>query len=639
MRMQAWILKVSMVSVLILGSLRTRAWVYPEHRLIALMAIQNLNPEYRTYLEGLWSEARTGHENRLTSGVIDPDQGIRPGQLDYASWTAIAGDHSCSPRNMLDIVLQSDWILKVADIAAQLKTDLSNAKTRSQQINAIRNSDIRLQRADLEYATRAGSNNVHFLLARPEINTDAAKYLKACLSPGAEINALGVYSWFHISALFKASRYANEQFNPQEKSALIRAALADEAFALHFLEDAYAAGHIAGTWGDASVRKGTHDYYNEHGLEVVTWDSKRMVLRGDAYMRPEDAEIAAANVRLSLEQFLNAAQGSLVAEYKSDNISDLTQPDSFSVCRYNLMPSIEKQMPSLKIDVTILTAVLIQTPVPGLATGYGELPRFQSELGVFFGISTSLNGSGISGGFGADQTEDGAVGGIEANVRFGFGLEGVLNQAGDGLIFLQAGWRRDGTSTNQIVNNSAIPVANSITAAIPGRSAYNFRIRLPFWLIPGDLIFAAPLVYLFSPQKAGQMAVIAANGGLIPWQSGIATRFGRFQFVLGREVGVSLYGLGSTKDAIFVQDPNANNSLTILSYKSTQLDFPVLEYLPFPRSFSQTQSSSLLFQFFWGVDIPYGTTVISPAGSPVPPLKNVYLGGLRIIFNWRHYLH
>jgi hypothetical protein len=41
------------------------------------------------------------------------------------------------------------------------------------------------------------------------------------------------------------------------------------------------------------------------------------------------------------------------------------------------------------------------------------------------------------------------------------------------------------------------------------------------------------------------MAVTAANGGLIPWQLGWATRFGRFQFVLGREVGVAFYGLQS----------------------------------------------------------------------------------------------
>ena len=35
--------------------------------------------------------------------------------------------------------------------------------------------------------------------------------------------------------------------------------------------DTFAAGHVAGTWGDVSQRKGTHDYYNEAGIEVFTW--------------------------------------------------------------------------------------------------------------------------------------------------------------------------------------------------------------------------------------------------------------------------------------------------------------------------------------------------------------------------------
>ncbi len=257
--------------IFISGIFKTYGWVYPEHRQIALLAIEGLNPEYRSLLDNLWAEARKGFTNRLTESVIDTLQGIKPKQLDFASWTAIAGDHSCSPEMMLNTVLYSDWILKVADIAAQLKIDLAHSKNRSEQINAIRNSDIRLQRADLEYATRAGSNNVHFLLARPEFDTDIRKYLSACLLQGSDLNALGAYSWFHYSAIQKAGRYANENLKPEEKSALILAALADEAFGLHFLEDSYAAGHIAGTWGDASLRKGTHDYYNERGLEVVAW--------------------------------------------------------------------------------------------------------------------------------------------------------------------------------------------------------------------------------------------------------------------------------------------------------------------------------------------------------------------------------
>ena len=66
---------------------------------------------------------------------------------------------------------------------------------------------------------------------------------------------------------------------------------------------------------------------------------------------------------------------------------------------------------------------------------------------------------------------------------------------------------------------------------------------MPFYLIPGDLLFLSPM-YFISPETYTGMAVTASNGGLIPWQAGWATRFGRFQFVLGRELGATFYGYG-----------------------------------------------------------------------------------------------
>src|SRR5580765_3057763 len=286
--------------VLLLSVPEVKAWVYPQHRQIGLLAIENLSPENRAKLELLWSVARIGYEYRLTESVIDPGQGVKPAKLDYASWFAIAGDHSCSSENMLYNVLKTKWILAVADVTAQLKENIANSKNEVQHTNAIRTSDMELQKADQDYATRAGSNNVHFLLARPDAATTPREYAQACLTQGAPLNAVAAYSWFHISAMNKAARYAREKaLAEKEKSQLMLSAMADEAFGLHFLEDVFAAGHIAGTWGDASVRKGTHDYYNEKGLEVVTWNGERYVVLGDAYMRPKDAERAAVAVKLS----------------------------------------------------------------------------------------------------------------------------------------------------------------------------------------------------------------------------------------------------------------------------------------------------------------------------------------------------
>jgi hypothetical protein len=145
------------------------AWVYPEHRDIALLALERLEPAKRSVLDQLWSEARVGHE-------AQHPQGANPACLDYASWTAISGDHSCSAGDMLSSVLDSPWILKVAGVSAHLKSSLATATRPDQRLNAVRESDIALLRADPAYVTRAGSNNAHFLLARPDVAMTAEAY-------------------------------------------------------------------------------------------------------------------------------------------------------------------------------------------------------------------------------------------------------------------------------------------------------------------------------------------------------------------------------------------------------------------------------------------------------------------------------
>jgi hypothetical protein len=113
------------------------------------------------------------------------------------------------------------------------------------------------------------------------------------LQEGAPLNALGAYAYFHTRALERIAQANNSALSEEQRSAILLAALANEAFALHFIEDVYASGHVAGTWGDAAQRKGTHDHYNEAGLEVESWDGQSFVLTGDAYMREKDARVAA----------------------------------------------------------------------------------------------------------------------------------------------------------------------------------------------------------------------------------------------------------------------------------------------------------------------------------------------------------
>jgi hypothetical protein len=594
------------------------AWVFPEHRDITLLALEGLEPAKRTVLDKLWSEARVGHEARLCAQIADPSQGANPTCLDYAAWAAISGDHSCSASDMLTTVLDSPWILKVADVAAHLKRNLASATRPDQRLNAVRASNIAFLRADPAYVTRAGSNNAHFLLARPDESMSADAYERVALGPNAEINALAAYMWYHLRALAKAALIAQGDIPTDLRPRAALAVLADEAFALHFLEDSFAAGHIAGTWGNAAVRMGTHDYYSEHGLEVVTWNHRRFVASGDAYMREEDADRAAAAVRDSLAQLVTALDGGINVGQVSQ-AGWPTKPDGFDVCHESRFPA----SPGPLEDMQHLIPIVAQTPMPALGAGKGALPRFRTELGPFLGVSSGVSVEALSGGFGSNQTDPGVTGALDLSFRLGLGVQGVLNASSDGLTFIDAGIRQDSSAHGG--------------SSIPGRGAIALRGRAPFWLIPGDLILAAPVLAFTKSQALQKMAVQSANGGLIPWQAVIATRVGRFQFVLGREVGISLYGYTSDQ-AVLIPTPGIPPiNTTQINLRSIRIDFPILEYRPF-STFSQNQGSGLAFQLFTGFDKPINVSVVQPEGAPKPTLHTIVTGGIRMVFDWRHYV-
>ncbi|MCV2357324.1 hypothetical protein LNV09_24555 [Paucibacter sp. B2R-40] len=657
------------MAVLALSSLglhgAAQAWVYPEHRDIGLLALHKLDPERKSQFESLWLEARVGHEARLCMQPADTSQGLAPACLDWAALPAIAGDHSCSSKDMLANALKTDWILQVADVAAQLKVDLGrvavqarpeqglHAKNlvgdikrqvehealRAERINALRTSDTRLQRADVEYATRAGSNNAHFLLPRPQTDMGPKEYGELALKPGAQSNALGVYLWFHMSALQKATRLAQEKLLPAQREELAIAILADEAFAVHFLQDAFAAGHIAGAWGDVSQRKGTHDYYNETGLEVFTWQggSESMVLMGDAHMRPADAERAAKAVRISLEQVIDqASRGKANANFVPLPHIALAkaEADDFDVCKSDVFVQRAQGLRAPPEALAMFADVFGPTPIPGLGEGLGAMPRFRAEVGPFFGFVGATDLRRVEGGHDPSVTSNGFIGGADLSLRAGFGLDGVVGESGDGLVFGSIGLHGDSRSTHTRQALSAALDAVGGAAAIGSRFAVSTRFRMPFYLVPGDLLLMAPL-YLLAPTSYTNMAVTAGNGGLIPWQSAWSTAIGRFQLVLGRELGATFYGYGFQNSTIV---PSAGRGLEprVVNFKSINFELPILEYRPY-RAFDTRQSSAMLVQFYAGAEVPQRTTVSWPLGAPGVKLETIYSLGVRLIFDWRRY--
>jgi hypothetical protein len=591
------------------------AWVFPEHRDIAALAMQKLDADRQARLQALWAEARTGYEPRLCAQSSDPAQ---TSCVDFAAWAAISGDHSCSAQEMLGTALTAPWVLGVERVSARLKAQLAAASRRSDRINAVRNSDLALERTDPEYVTRASSNNAHFLLARPEINMGPEAYVRLALGPKAEINALATYAWYHLRALDRARTVSRGLVPAATHASAVRAALADEAFALHFLEDSFAAGHVAGNWGGTTLRKGTHDYYSEHGLALTTWNGEHFVGQGDAFMKPADADRAANAARDSLAQLIDSFDGKIELTGSDSDAPNYSEADSFNVCKEARFPAAA----GTRADISKLVPVLMQTPVPALGPGAGELPRFRTELGAFFGLSTGFREGVSTHGFGPHEAGASATSGFELAARAGLGLDGILDDSSDGLVFIEFGVRDDTDAIG--------------ASTVPGRSAIGARLRMPFWLVPGDLAVAAPVLALTSPAKLQKMLVGAANGGLIPWQAGIATRAGRLQFVLGREVGVSIYRDGNDHPFPLPTPGVPPNNTTLVSLNSLQVEFPVLEYRLF-RDFSVNQSSGLMLQPYVGFNTPTTVSVISPTGAPVPDAHTIVTTGVRVVFDWRHY--
>jgi hypothetical protein len=201
-------------------------------------------------------------------------------------------------------------------------------------------------------------------------------------------------------------------------------------------------------------------------------------------------------------------------------------------------------------------------------------------------------------------------------------MDGIVDESSDGLIFVEGGVREDSGASGAYT--------------VPGRGAITARLRMPFWLVPGDLLVAAPVLALVSPVRLQDMAVKAVNGGLIPWQAGIATRAGRLQMVLGREVGVSIFRNGGDHTFLLPSPGVPAVNAPRVSLNSLQVEFPVFEYRLF-RTFSVNQSSGLMLQPYVGFDIPTAISVVSPAHAPTPDGHTIVTTGVRVVFDWRHY--
>jgi hypothetical protein len=536
--------------------------------------------------------------------MSDGDQGLRPSCIDFAAFPALSGDHSCSPEDVLEHVLPSGWILGVARVSAETEADLATAKTRAQRLNAIATSNLKLQVVDPDYATRAGSNNAHFLL--PRKGDELSAYLAACFTEGAPLNALGLYGLYHVTALGLAQRLAAGEVPVAERAATAREVLALEGFSLHWLQDIYAAGHVVGTWGSVAWRKGTHDYYSEFGVDGVDWAGRPEIAFGDAYMTPADLERASLAMEESLTELAAALR-------TGDALGRLAQEWGPGVAAVHAFDSCsEKGQPRVTWPGGIaahLSEQVYRMPKPALGPGEVYMPRFRDELGPFVSVFGAVGGA-VGFGAAAGTTETGDLG---AGLRLGFGADSLTGSVGTGILFLEVGVVAQSAQKDRC---GTAPGCEALGPAaflpgVPARTGLGLGLRLPFWIIPGDMLVLAPVLAFASPKTLSKVGVEAASGGHIPYERSFRTGAGILQVVAGRELRVALFGYVSRP--LLAVLPNGTGQYAIFEYKEIQLQFPMLEWTPF-RTFANQLTFATHVQLGFSVGL-LSTTVISPPGA------------------------
>ncbi len=609
------------------------AWIYPEHRNIAVAGVQKLPPADRAIFDGLWSEARGALPARLCPTPSAGDQGLAPACLDFAAFPAMSGDHSCSPKEVAERTLGSDWILKVARVAAETQDNLDRSRDRDQTLNAIATSNLELQAADPEYVSRAGANNAHFLL--PRVDNDASAYTRSAVKEGAPLNAMGMYLQYHMAALELAQRYAANPPPPAERPAAALRILVAEGYALHWLEDTFASGHVVGTWGSDAWRKGTHDYYNEFGHDGATWGGEPIILFGDSFMRDSDLRRASDAVVHSLEQLVAALRpGDELGVLAIGFGRPAAEIFGFDSCKEEFQPSVAGADGLARH----FTPAMQSMPVPGRGQGDVHLPRFREELGPFIGAFASATANLGWGGFSTDTAQ--FYGSLSAGIRLGFGAESLTGSVGTGLAFIDAGITMQSAQTNSCDAGAVCSVlgTSSYFPRVPARTGLRLDLRLPFWLIPGDMLLLVPILAIASPSALSTVGVAAASGGLIPYERSFGIGLGSLQIVIGREINTVLYGYLS--DVVILTPvgppPDPNSTYGAAKLRSISLNFPVVEWTPF-RTFATQLVFATVVQLGFGVELPFTSPVVYPEGYGNATLGPSYTVFLRAQFDGRYF--
>jgi hypothetical protein len=283
--------------------------------------------------------------------------------------------------------------------------------------------------------------------------------------------------------------------------------------------------------------------------------------------------------------------------------------------------------------------LLEDTPVPGPGEGGGAWPRSRAEFGPFVGLTA--NGAVAIAFGGYDGIAARPLGQLSIAGRFGYGLEGVVGSVNTGTMFLQAGVSMQTAQHDPCADSTCAfsLYGSDLLPRVPARVGLNLGARLPFWLVPGDLLLLTPVLAIASPAALRRVAIEAASGGLIPWQRSFKVPGGGvFEVVVGRTATADLFGVLGGRTAGWAERTLSTGQTVAFEtvFRSVTLTFPVVDYAPF-RAYAQTLTAALRLELAYAVDIPFDTAYLQQEGIPGPSYDVAHMALIRLSVDGRNY--
>ncbi|WP_437623770.1 hypothetical protein [Sorangium sp. So ce1151] len=254
------------------------AWYFPEHVVLAEEGLAWLPGGAKAALGEAVREMAASSLvcERLEESFYVTSALRREACVPYATLAALAGDHASTVRELWSLVrkdeagetgqrLQFGARTQWRDFLGKLREEDAAAGL-SDRTDLVRDLDIYLLGVDGDYVDRAKQNVTHFQAAGEPLTRVAADLARR----GRVDNALGQFIGHHLRSLQLAT--GAREAPTGAGASLRRDALLEHAYALHFLQDAFAAGHAVITAKlrrDPEERIGTHDHFNRIGVSVT----------------------------------------------------------------------------------------------------------------------------------------------------------------------------------------------------------------------------------------------------------------------------------------------------------------------------------------------------------------------------------